>query len=93
MQHKGGLGAWGGGRKWSLTPMGAAGVTNAWSQVASASSASLTCPSRRYLLTKHMTDKKRGEAFLVTVGVFLLTVELLCLQSNQVLIRGTSHCK
>ena len=29
--------------------------------------------------------KKRGEAFLLTVGAFLLTVELLCLQSHKAL--------
>ena len=31
--------------------------------------------------------KKRGEAFLLTDGVFLLTVELLCSQSIEVLLR------
>ena len=30
-----------------------------------------------------------GEAFLLTVGAFLLTVKLLCLQSLKALIRGT----
>ena len=35
----------------------------------------------------------KGEACSLTVGVFLLTVELLCLQSFQVLIRGIFHCK
>ena len=34
-----------------------------------------------------------GEAFLLTVGAFLLTVGLLCLQSIEVLLRHTSHCK
>ena len=33
--------------------------------------------------------QKRGEAFLLTVGAFLLTVKLLCLQSLKVLIRCT----
>ena len=31
--------------------------------------------------------RKMGEAFLLTVGAFLLTVELPCLQSLKVLIR------
>ena len=30
-----------------------------------------------------------GEAFLLTVGAFLLTIELLCLQSFEVLVRHT----
>ena len=30
-----------------------------------------------------------GEAFLLTAGAFLLTVELLCLQSLKALIRRT----
>ena len=34
-----------------------------------------------------------GEAFLLTVGAFLLTIKLLCLQSLMALIRRTSHCK
>ena len=33
--------------------------------------------------------KKTGEAFLLTVGAFLLTVKLLCLQSLKALIRRT----
>ena len=33
--------------------------------------------------------KKSGEASLLTVLVFLLTVELLCLQSVEVLLRHT----
>ena len=32
---------------------------------------------------------KLGEAFLLTVGAFLLTVQLLCLQSLKALIRHT----
>ena len=32
---------------------------------------------------------KRGEAFLLTVGAFLLAVKLLCLQSLKALIRST----
>ena len=32
---------------------------------------------------------KRGGAFLLTVGAFLLTVQLLCLQSLKALIRRT----
>ena len=32
---------------------------------------------------------KRGEAFSLTVGAFLLTVKLLCLQSLKALIRRT----
>ena len=32
----------------------------------------------------------KGEACVLTVGAFLLAVGLLCLQSIQVLIRGTS---
>ena len=31
----------------------------------------------------------RGKLFLLTVGGFLLTVKLFCLQSIKVLIRGT----
>ena len=31
----------------------------------------------------------KGEAFLLTVGAFLLTVKLLCLQSLKALIRRT----
>ena len=30
-----------------------------------------------------------GEVFFLTVGVFLLTVELLCLQSIEVLVSST----
>ena len=33
--------------------------------------------------------KFQGEAFLLTVGAFLLTAELLCLQSLKALIRRT----
>ena len=36
-----------------------------------------------------MDHQIRGEAFLLTVGAFLLTVKLLCLQSLQALIRRT----
>ena len=32
---------------------------------------------------------ERGEAFLLTVGAFLLTVKLLCLQSLKALLRRT----
>ena len=32
---------------------------------------------------------KTGEIFLLTVGAFFLTVELLCLQSVEVLLRHT----
>ena len=32
---------------------------------------------------------EKGEAFLLTVGAFLLTVKLLCLQSLKALIRLT----
>ena len=35
------------------------------------------------------TGKKKGEAFLLTVGAFLLTVKLLYLQSLKALIRST----
>ena len=35
------------------------------------------------------TKSGRGEAFLLTVGAFLITVELLCLQSVEVLLRHT----
>ena len=35
----------------------------------------------------------KGEPFLFTVGAFLLTVKLLCLQSLKALIRHTSHSK
>ena len=38
-------------------------------------------------------NKKRGEAFLLTVGAFLLTVKLLCLQSLRPLLDALSHCK
>ena len=34
-------------------------------------------------------DSNRGEAFLLTVGAFLLTVKLLCLQSLKALVRRT----
>ena len=37
--------------------------------------------------------KDVGEAFLLTVGVLLLTVKLLCLQSLKVLIRRTFPLK
>ena len=40
-------------------------------------------PQKRYL------PEKKGEAFLLTVGAFLLTVKLLCLQSLKALIRRT----
>ena len=33
--------------------------------------------------------KRKGEAFLLAVGAFLLTVELLCLQFVDVLLRHT----
>ena len=36
-------------------------------------------------------SKLFGEACLLTVGAFLLTVELFCLQSVQVLSRTDSH--
>ena len=36
---------------------------------------------------RQKTQKSRGEAFLLTVGAFLLTVKLLCLQSVKALIR------
>ena len=39
------------------------------------------------------TPLLKGEAFLLTVGAFLLTVKLLCLQSLKALTRSTSHCK
>ena len=35
------------------------------------------------------SGKKKGEVFLLTVGGFLLTVELLCLQSLKALMRRT----
>ena len=43
------------------------------------------------ILTKMFTDrlKKSGEAFLLTVGAFFLTVRLLCLQSLKALTRCT----
>ena len=34
-----------------------------------------------------------GEAFLLTVGAFLVTVQLLCLQSLRPLLDALSHCK
>ena len=34
-----------------------------------------------------------GKFFLLTVGAFLLTVELLCLQSVEVLLERSFHCK
>ena len=37
----------------------------------------------------HIQVKNMGEAFLLTVGAFLLTVKLLCLQSLKALIRRT----
>ena len=36
-----------------------------------------------------LRDLFRGQAFFAYIWSFLLTVELLCLQSIQVLIRGT----
>ena len=45
-------------------------------------------------LLPQRSGKRRGEAFLLTVGAFLLTVKLLCLQSLKALIRRElSHCK
>ena len=41
------------------------------------------------LSVNHVEEMKRGGAFLLTVEVFLLTVELLCLQSLKALIRRT----
>ena len=44
--------------------------------------------------TSQVTHLLMGEALLLTVGAFLLTVKLLCLQSLKALIRRTaSHCK
>ena len=37
------------------------------------------------------SKKRREEAFLLTVGAFWLTVEVLGLQSTQVPIKGTFH--
>ena len=36
---------------------------------------------------------RKGEAFLFTVGAFLLTVRRLCLQSLKALLDAPSHCK
>ena len=41
------------------------------------------------LLGLFENTKEKGEAFLLTVGAFLLTVKLLCLQSLKALIRRT----
>ena len=45
--------------------------------------------STRGLSSKRTKENILGEAFLLTVGAFLLTVKLLCLQSLKVLIRRT----
>ena len=47
-------------------------------------------PSGTLRITLHSGQKRLGEAFLLTVGAFLLTVKLLCLQSLKALIRSTS---
>ena len=49
-------------------------------------SARIRVPSRVFCACH---PKSGSEAFLPTVGVFLLTVELLCLQSLKALIRHT----
>ena len=49
-------------------------------------------PGRRFteaMLGTENRGKSKGEAFLLTVGAFLLTVKLLCLQSLKALIRRT----
>ena len=46
-----------------------------------------TPPWRVRPLRRAPYRKKRGEGFLLKVGAFWLTVELLCLQSVKILIR------
>ena len=54
---------------------------------------SVACVDSRFDLRhkrpRILGSEKKGEAFLLTVGVFLLTVELLSLQSVEVLLRHT----
>ena len=58
-----------------------------------APSQALACmgrPKTRFCCQLLVRDSlKKGEAFLLTARAFLLTVELLCLQSVEVLLRHT----